>query len=95
MLIPLIFFNLLISIISNTFDKVYSEKVASDYKEKAHLVLEIEKMFKCNRHKEKMQYLSAIVKRVDGLAEAAGDEWEGRFSVITKDLLMMKFQLGS
>ena len=62
-LIPLVFFNLLVSILGNTFDRVISEREAADYKEKALLIFEIEKMFKCSRKKKRMGYLYASVHR--------------------------------
>ena len=40
--LPLMLLNLLIAIVSDTFDRVYQNRVASDYKELAKLVLEQE-----------------------------------------------------
>ena len=65
-LIPLVFFNLLIAIISDTFDRVYSSKVASDYREKASLILEVESMLRWRRKGTNMQLLYRIIRHDAG-----------------------------
>ena len=51
-LVPLVMMNLLIAIISDTFERVYSSKTASDYKEKTALILEVENLMFWNRNKK-------------------------------------------
>ena len=62
LLIPLVFFNLLIAIISDTFDRVYSNKISSDYREKASLILEVEYMIFWRRATSQWQYLYSILR---------------------------------
>ena len=49
LMIPLVFLNLLIAIISDTFDRVFTNKTISDYKEKASLILEMEEILICRK----------------------------------------------
>ena len=57
---PLVLMNLLIAIISDTFDRVYSSKVASDYREKTELIHEIESIHFWNRNVEAERFLHVI-----------------------------------
>ena len=83
-LLPLMLLNLLIAIISDTFDRVYSNRIASDYKEIANLILEQENLMFWNRKKRGLKYLHVI--KYKGIDALEGDEWEGRMSMLKKDL---------
>lgn len=83
--IPLIFFNLLIAIISDTFDRVYDNKKASDYKEKASLILEVENLLLWNRNKKLLNFLHVIkYKSAEFLQE---DSWEGKINLLRSEML--------
>ena len=71
LLIPLVFFNLLIAIISDTFDRVYANKVASDYREKASLILEVESILLWRRRGKKMQLLKYIIRNDTGAKQGS------------------------
>ena len=58
--IPLLFFNLLIAIILDAFDRALDNKKSSDYKEKAALILEFENLLVWNRNKKLDNYLHVI-----------------------------------
>ena len=76
--------NLLIAIVSDTFDRVYSNRIASDYKELANLILEQEYLMFWNRKKRGLNYLHVI--KYKGIDALEGDEWEGRMNMLKKDL---------
>ena len=82
--LPLMLLNLLIAIISDTFDRVYSNRIASDYKELANLILEQENLMFWNRKERGLKYLHVI--KYKGIDAFEGDEWEGRMSMLKKDL---------
>ena len=85
LLIPLVFFNLLIAIISDTFDRVYSNKTSSDYREKASLILEVENMLFWRRSLRRMQYLYSIIRSDED--DTHSDDWDGKINILRKDIL--------
>ena len=88
LLIPLVFFNLLIAIISDTFDRVYSNKTSSDYREKASLILEVEYMIFWRRAGTQMQYLYSILRADSG--DMQGSDWDGKINILRKDIQQVK-----
>ena len=86
-LMPLVMMNLLIAIISDTFERVYTSKVPSDYKEKTALILEVENLMFWRRNVKEKVFLHVIKYR--GEDEEGGDEWEGRAAALKKDIERM------
>ena len=82
--LPLMLLNLLIAIVSDTFDRVYSNRVSSDYKELASLILEQEYLMFWNRSKAAREYLHII--KYKGVDILEGDEWDGRMNMLRKEI---------
>ena len=84
-LIPLVFFNLLIAIVSDTFDRVWQNKGASDYKELASLILEVENLLIFKRKVKERGFLHVVrYKSAEFLAE---DSWDGKINALKKDVI--------
>lgn len=84
-LIPLVFFNLLIAIVSDTFDRVWQNKGASDYKELASLILEVENLLLWNRKVKDKGFLHVVrYKSAEFLTE---DSWDGKINALKKDVI--------
>ena len=83
-LLPLLMLNLLIAIISDTFERVYSNRVASDYKEKAAIVLEFENLMFWNRDRVDMAYLHTIKYKVPDGQDS--NEWDGKINQMKKEI---------
>lgn len=91
----IIVLNLLISIISDTYDKVTMSQQATDYKQKVGLLLEIERMMFWRRSKDIHGNLKTksnpmflhVLSYVDGSnAGSGGDAWEGKIRLIRKSV---------
>ena len=86
-LMPLVMMNLLIAIISDTFERVYTSKTASDYKEKTALILEVENLMFWRRNVKSRVFLHVVKYR--GEDETEVDEWEGRSAALKKEIERM------
>ena len=89
-MLQIIMLNLLIAILSHTFDKVQSNNSAFDSKEKVELMIEEETLLTNNRKRGDKRYLHMVTKR--DLDEANDeDQWEGKIKVL-KDQIKSKFE---
>ena len=73
--------NLLIAIVSEIYDQVMSTKVSQVYKEKAKLLIDLEKLFINSRAGGKKQYLHLL--RYAKAADEGAAEFESKIRKIT------------
>ena len=70
---------------SDTFDRVWQNKGASDYKELASLILEVENLMMWNRKVNDRGFLHVVrYKSAEFLAE---DSWDGKINALKKDVI--------
>ena len=79
LMVNIVVLNLLIAIISNTFDRVQSNQKAVDCKELAQMMLEVEQMMIWRRGYGTFEYLCIL--NYDQM-DAEEDEWEGKMRTI-------------
>jgi len=85
-LLNIVAFNLLISLISNTFDRVLLSLSSIQCKIKAGLLIELASFRSRKRTEEQdLKYLFVVRYTSDTIgANASGDEWQGRMQVMLK-----------
>jgi len=79
-------FNLLISLISNTYDKVLSSMGAFLCKNRAELLMELASYYKIEDKEEDLQYLFIFTYSSGAIGGGDGDEWTGKIKVLTDKL---------
>mmetsp|Transcript_15372 Transcript_15372/g.2570 ORF Transcript_15372/g.2570 Transcript_15372/m.2570 type:complete len:89 (+) Transcript_15372:434-700(+) len=88
MLLLVVMLNLLISIISESFDKISFERLESDTKLKLGLIMEIESYLFFNRKKEDYRYVTSITNYMG--EDVAEEEWESRIRLLYKNGIAVK-----
>ena len=76
LIVPLVMMNLLIAIISDSFERVYNSKLSFDFQVKCSLILEAENLLFWRRNKPAYKFLHMVLKR--HLVDKQNEEWEGR-----------------
>mmetsp|Transcript_16865 Transcript_16865/g.16735 ORF Transcript_16865/g.16735 Transcript_16865/m.16735 type:complete len:222 (+) Transcript_16865:1057-1722(+) len=79
---PIIMFNLLISIISDTYERVLSDRVAADLKELINMIIEVEYMMFHKRLLNENKYVQSCHETVN----EDRDEWEGKLRALEKSI---------
>jgi len=92
-----IMLNLLISVVSDTYDKVQLDVVAIDYRQKCSMLLELyilQNIYCCGKNKKSGKYLRYLqLFQMDAEDGMAVNEWEGRLNSAKKDQRKIKNEL--
>ena len=88
-LITLVLLNLLIAIISDTYDRVQEQLLPADYMERAQLLLEVERLLIMKRDQGIPRYLFLVKQKQ--LEEDENFDWEGRIRSL-KNYMEFRFQ---
>jgi hypothetical protein len=82
MFLPLIMLNMLIAIMSDTYARVMSEIVPSDFFELNQMIVEVEKLFFWRRQQGKPQFLHFAYY----VEQQEQEEWEGQIQGLMKKI---------
>mmetsp|Transcript_13512 Transcript_13512/g.2130 ORF Transcript_13512/g.2130 Transcript_13512/m.2130 type:complete len:90 (+) Transcript_13512:215-484(+) len=88
MLLLVVMLNLLISIISESFDKISFERMESDSKLRLELIKEVENCIFWNRNKEDLRYITSYTNYAG--EDVGEDEWESRIRLLYKNGIALK-----
>ena len=88
----IIAFNLLISLVSNTFDKVMTILPAIQTKAKADILIEINSAFISSSKNQEPKYLY-IAKYTSQIKAENNEEWSGKTQVITQKIDQIQSQI--
>ena len=84
---PIIMLNLLIALMSDTYEKVQSTNIIADRKELLTMILEIENLAFWNRKRNDRSYLQICD---DLLQEGEREKWVGKLKSLKTSMLKMK-----